>query len=101
MGKKPTINVAEILQKHGVFVRVPLEAMNHMADQSVPVIIQARRIHEIWMRAGTRDGWTYGFVRDTNNLRDPRMIPFDDLSEAQQCEFFDIASSMRRIHLMD
>jgi len=82
----------ELLRKHLVSSR---DAINKMLDVSVPVIIQAQRIHAIWAEHAARAGWEYGLFKDPDNRRDPRLLPFNQLSEEFKTEFYDIASGTR------
>lgn len=84
--------VEELLRKHLSYDRRTLDVM---LDVSVPVVEQARLIHDRWCRSAVNGGWEYGLSRDPDRRRDPRLRPFDQLSEVEQAEFYDIASEMR------
>lgn len=41
--------------------------------------IDAKTSHEIWMSNKTKDGWTYGEIKDAEKKTHPLMIPYDQL----------------------
>jgi len=40
--------------------------------------------HEAWVQSKQRGGWTYGAVKDESKKTHPSLVPFDQLSEAEQ-----------------
>ncbi|HIA67043.1 TPA: hypothetical protein EYN98_13485, partial [Candidatus Poribacteria bacterium] len=40
--------------------------------------------HEIWAQGRINDGWTYGEVRNDENLEHPCLVPYDQLSESEK-----------------
>ena len=40
--------------------------------------------HEIWAQGRINDGWTYGEVRNDENLEHPCLVPYDQLPESEK-----------------
>jgi hypothetical protein len=95
------VEAEELLRRHQVLAKVHPRSLEQMLDKSVPVLIQAKCIHDTWARAAINEGWVFGLARDVNRRRDPRLMPFGQLEADQQAEFYDIASSMRVISEMN
>lgn len=60
--------------------------VDKMLDTNQPIIEQGRAIHHAWSSA----------ARPEAVNADPRLRPWEELTDAQKQEFFDIASSMRK-----
>ena len=46
----------------------------------------ARKQHERWMKERSEAGWTYGPVKDEAAKKNPLLIPFDDLPDAEKAK---------------
>lgn len=46
--------------------------------------LQARNIHEIWLRDAESKGWKYGSVFNSDKREDPLVVEFLSLSDAEQ-----------------
>jgi hypothetical protein len=44
----------------------------------------AEHTHDTWARRRLADGWTYGPCRDDANKQHPGLVPYADLSDAEQ-----------------
>lgn len=42
--------------------------------------------HDSWLEHKTKEGWTYGPVKDVENKKHPCMVPFDDLPPDQRAK---------------
>jgi hypothetical protein len=41
----------------------------------------SKSVHDAWQQERTRQGWTYGPVRDDSLKQSPAMKPYDELSD--------------------
>jgi len=44
----------------------------------------ARNLHEVWAQLRIQEGWTYGPSRDDARKLHPCLVPFEELSDADQ-----------------
>ncbi len=57
-----------------------------------------RSSHEHWLIEKEADGWSFGGVKDFKNKEHPGMLPFEDLSPAEQAKdyiFLQLVRSLR------
>lgn len=44
----------------------------------------AENVHDVWAQGRISEGWSYGCERDLVNKKDPRLVPYDDLLDAEK-----------------
>ena len=44
----------------------------------------AENVHEVWAKARTDEGWTYGGKRDDIHKKHPCLVPYDELPEEEK-----------------
>ena len=58
----------------------------------------AENTHEVWSQSRMSEGWSWGPVRDDNNLRHPNLLPYSALSEVDKD--YDRNTAMNAIKLI-
>lgn len=58
----------------------------------------AENVHEVWAEGRTKEGWTYGPVRDDDRKETPCLVPYKDLPENEKD--FDRNTAMETIKLI-
>lgn len=75
------------------YISPPWEQLDEPTRQSALIGVQrirdnpavtAESMHASWMDTKTAQGWRYGPERDNTNLLHPPMVPYDQLSDAEQ-----------------
>ena len=66
-------------QKDSAMLGVQLHSMGQAGPEAS---------HESWMKQKQADGWVYGPVKDPEKKQHPCMVPFHELSQAQQAKDF-------------
>lgn len=46
--------------------------------------VLARNVHDLWAEARSKDGWSYGEVRDDDRKTHPGLVPYENLSESEK-----------------
>ena len=72
----PAWDHAPAWQREATFDQVRFHTDNPDADDAAT--------HDAWMARARRAGWTWGPVKDAQLKQNPAMVPFDQLSPADQ-----------------
>jgi len=64
----------------------PINTSNVQLPQELEDLTEllSENTHEIWAQGRINDGWTYGKVRNDENLEHPCLVPYDQLSESER-----------------
>ena len=64
----------------------PINTSNVQLSQELEDLTEllSENTHEIWAQGRVNDGWTYGEVRNDENLEHPCLVPYDQLSESER-----------------
>ena len=44
----------------------------------------ASNVHDVWAVGRMAEGWTYGKKKDTQNLKNPLLVPYEELPESEK-----------------
>lgn len=64
----------------------PIDTSRIELPKSIQELIEklAENTHDIWARQRIKEGWTYGELRDDQNLKHPCLVPYRELKESER-----------------
>jgi hypothetical protein len=66
------------------YIPAPLAGRRLNADLLALAELLAKNTHEIWARERLRQKWRFGPKRDDDKKEHPRLVPFENLPEAEK-----------------
>ena len=64
----------------------PIDTSNVLLSDELLKLTEeiAENVHDVWAQGRISEGWSYGNERDLVNMKDPRLVPYDDLPDSEK-----------------